>query len=337
MRRLLLLVAALVAGSLGYFFALLTPVERTHPRTVTVNVLPGETLGDISTDLQGLGLIRSAPAFEILVRLRGKARDLQAGPYRIETDNWAWEILDMMVRGDFQDTTITVPEGLWTTEVVRRVAPVVRGGEDSLHAVLADTLFLRRLEIPADSVEGYLFPDTYRLIVPTPAPALVRQMVRTFFQVWRKDMAARALETRQDLHEVVTLASIVEAEAQVPEERPRIAAVYLNRLERGLPLQADPTVIYALGERRSRTLYDDLKVPSPYNTYLHPGLPPGPIGNPGRDALKAVLWPLEPCEDLYFVARGDGTHLFATDYAGHLRNRRLVKQYQRQAEARESP
>lgn len=337
MRRVLLGLAILVAGAAGYFLALMTPVEGKNPRTVTVNILPGETLADISTDLQGLGLIRSAPAFEILVRVRGKARDLKAGPYRIGTDAWVWEIVDKMVQGDFQDTTITVPEGLWTAEVVERVAPVVKGGADSLRAVLSDTLFIRGLEIPSDSAEGYLFPDTYRLILPTPAPTLVRQMVRTFFQVWRQDLEDRAAESGMSLHEVVTLASIVEAEAQVPDEQPRIAAVYLNRLKRGLPLQADPTVVYALGERRSRTLYDDLKVASPYNTYLHPGLPPGPIGNPGRGALRSVLWPMEKCEDLYFVARGDGTHLFSPDYAGHLRNRRLAKQYQRQARAEENP
>jgi UPF0755 protein len=126
------------------------------------------------------------------------------------------------------------------------------------------------------------------------------------------------------MHDVVTLASIVESEARVASERPRIAAVYLNRLSQGVPLQADPTVIYGMGERRTRTLYADLKHPSPYNTYLHAGLPPGPICSPGQDAMRAVLWPAPNCNDLYFVARGDGTHLFARDFAGHLKNRRLV-------------
>jgi UPF0755 protein len=150
-------------------------------------------------------------------------------------------------------------------------------------------------------------------------------MVRTFFQAWDDGLAARADSVGRSLPEVVILASIVEAEAQVAEERPRIAAVYLNRLVQGLPLQADPTVAYGMGRRLSRTLLDDLKHPSPYNTYLVQGLPPGPICNPGRGALEAVLWPLPDCEDLYFVARGDGTHLFAPDFAGHLRNRRLVR------------
>jgi UPF0755 protein len=151
-------------------------------------------------------------------------------------------------------------------------------------------------------------------------------MVRTFLQVWDREFAARARERGLSRNEVVTLASIVEAEAQAPGERPRIAAVYLNRLEQNLRLQADPTVHYAMGTRPARTLYDDLVIASPYNTYLHEGLPPGPIGNPGGEALRAVLWPRENCQDLYFVAQGDGTHLFSTDYRGHLRNIRVVQQ-----------
>ena len=127
--------------------------------------------------------------------------------------------------------------------------------------------------------------------------------------------------------------AIVEAEAQVPEERPRIAAVYLNRLARDFPLQADPTVHYALGERRARTLLDDLHHPSPYNTYRHSGLPPGPICNPGKGALQAVLSPLPGCDDMYFVAQGDGTHLFARDFDGHRRNRRLVHENRRRGRA----
>jgi UPF0755 protein len=153
-------------------------------------------------------------------------------------------------------------------------------------------------------------------------------MTGMFEAVWKRELEARAAAKRMPRHEVVTLASIVEAEARVPAERPRIAAVYLNRLGLGLPLQADPTVHYALGERRPRTLLEDLKVRSPYNTYLIPGLPPGPICNPGLESLRAVLWPLENCRDLYFVAQKDGTHLFAPTFEGHLKNRVRVRMAQ---------
>lgn len=326
MRRVLILLAVLVAGSGGFFLALLSPVQSRQPFTISFMVLPGESVQDISDNLETLGLIRSRRAFVSLVRLQGQSRKLMAGPYRANSGEWAWEIIRKMVQGDFQDTSITVPEGLWMVEIAKKVGFLLEGGADSLVQAASDTALLKSLGVPGDTAEGYLFPDTYRLISPTPAEAMVRHMVRTFFQTWNRDLRARASSRGMPIHDVVTLASIIEAEAQVPAERSRIAAVYLNRLDRGYPLQADPTIHYALGERKKRTLYDDLEVSSPYNTYLHPGLPPGPICNPGLGALQAVLWPLEGCQDMYFVAQGDGTHLFAPDFAGHLRNRRLVQE-----------
>jgi len=328
--KALRVVIVLLAGGAGFFLALLSPVQSRNPYRVDYVVLRGETLSDIAANLQDLGLVRDRRAFSFLTRLEGKARKLQAGPYRASSGEWAWEIVNRMVVGDFQDTSVTVPEGLWVTEVAPVVAPFVAGGADSFLAAAADSVLLAGLGVPGGRAEGFLFPDTYRVLLGTPARALVRQMVRTFFQIWRRDLAARAAEQGVGLLEAVTLASIVEAEAQVAEERPRIAAVYWNRLERNLPLQADPTVHYALGERLSRTLYDDLRDPSPYNTYQHPGLPPGPICNPGLESLRAVLWPREGCRDLYFVAQGNGTHLFAPDFAGHLKNRRLVRRLQRE-------
>jgi len=298
---------------------------------VTFVVLPGENLKDIASNLHSVGLIREPRAFEFLVRLRKEARNLQAGPYRAQTSEWAWEIIDRLVLGDVEDTSVTVPEGLWVVEVADVVAPFVEGGADSFRVVASDSSLLASLGISSGRAEGFLFPDTYRLIEPTPPEALVRQMVRTFFQVWRRELDDRARELDMAMGEVVTLASIVEAEARVAEERPRIAAVYLNRLRQGLPLQADPSVHYALGRRLSRTLFDDLKVASPYNTYQNMGLPPGPIGNRGLGALQAVLWSQEECEDLYFVASGNGTHLFAPSFEGHLRNRRLVRQQKNQS------
>jgi UPF0755 protein len=333
LRALLLALVIFLAGLIGFSFSLLSPVRRDDPYTVSFMVLPGETVHEIAVNLQSVGLLRNYRAFEILALVTRESRNVKAGPYRAHSNEWAWEILDHLVKGDFQDTTVTVPEGLWMAEVGERIGAFVGGGADSFLAAAGDTILLRSLGVPGDTAEGYLFPDTYRLIVPTPAPSLVRQMVRTFDQIWNGELGARARERGLSRHAVVTLASIVEAEAQVAEEQPRIAAVYLNRLERGLRLQADPTVHYAMGERPSRTLFDDLVFASPYNTYLHEGLPPGPIGNPGLGALRAVLWPTEGCEDLYFVALGNGTHLFATDYRGHLQNIRFVQQKRRTAEA----
>jgi UPF0755 protein len=325
MRKTVLRIGVLFAGCLGFLVALLSPVQTRHPYAVSYLVLPGESFHDVAADLQTLGLIREHRTFTAMARLLGKARKVKAGPYRAASDEWAWTILDRMVRGDVQDTSVTVPEGLWMTEVAERLAPWIDGGADGFLAAARDSALLAELGIPGSSAEGDLFPETYRIRIGNRGAEVVRQMVGMFDEVWSRDLQARARERGLTRSQVVTLASIVEAEAHLPEERPRIAAVYLNRLARRLPLQADPTVHYALGRRLTRTLLDDLKVPSPYNTYLAPGLPPGPICNPGLGSLRAVLWPAENCRDLYFVARGDGSHLFAPDFAGHLRNRSLVR------------
>jgi UPF0755 protein len=324
-RRLTLGAAVLGAALLAFFTALLAPVRPGSPYTVSFVVAPGESLTEIAESLQTLGVIRERRAFVALAVLSGKSHALKAGPYRASSRDWAWTILGRLARGDVQDTAVTVPEGLWMAEVARAVGPWVAGGEDSFLAAARDPLLLRELGVPVGSAEGYLFPDTYRVVPGGPARDLVRAMVQHFFRNWNGDLAERARARGVALHEAVTMASIVEAEARVAEERPRIAAVYWNRLREGLPLQADPTVVYAMGERRGRTLLADLDHPSPYNTYRNGGLPPGPIGNPGLASLRAALWPLEGCRDLFFVAGDGGRHLFAPDFEGHQRNRRAVR------------
>ena len=328
MRRVLLAGAVLAAAGLAFFIALLSPPHRGEPFEADFVILPGESLPEIAGTLESMGLVRNAHAFLILAVVRGKADRIQAGPYRASSSEWAWVILDRLAAGDVLDTTVTVVEGSWMAEVAEQVAPFLEGGADSFLAAAGDSLFLRSLGVEGAGAEGYLFPDTYRLIPGSPARALVRQMVRNFFRKWEGELAGRAAEKGVDRHQAATLASIVEAEAQVDHERSRIAAVYWNRLRAGMPLQADPTVAYAKGRRLPRTRHGDLETASPYNTYAQPGLPPGPIGNPGLASLRAVLWPQEGCEDLYFVARGDGTHLFAPDFEGHRRNREMVRREQ---------
>ena len=181
-----------------------------------------------------------------LAVLRGQAGAVKAGAYTASSAEWAWRILDRLVRGSVADTSITVPEGLWMAEVAQRVGPLVAGGADSFLAAATDSAFVAGLGVPGPNAEGYLFPDTYRFVPGTSARAVVRLMVGEFFRRW-KDLEARAAERGVSLRDAVILASIVEAEAQVARERPVIAAVYWNRLRQGLPLQSDPTVIYGLG------------------------------------------------------------------------------------------
>jgi UPF0755 protein len=329
MRKPALAAAAFLAGGIAFLVALWSPVSPTDPRPVTFYVVPGETLSEIAEDLHRLGLVRHPDAFALLARVRRQSRSIQAGPYRASSGEWAWQILGRLISGDMRDTTVTVREGLWIGEVSDVVGPFVAGGPDSFRSVVEDSGFCASVGVPLPRAEGFLFPSTYRVLPGGPPELVARRMVDEFWSVWAEGLAARADSLEMTVAEVVTLASIVEAEARVAEERARIAAVYLNRLAADRPLQADPTVLYGMGERKTRTLYDDLEHPSPYNTYLHAGLPPGPIGNPGRAALVAVLWPEPGCRDLYFVARGDGTHRFARTYPEHQENRRLVREEQR--------
>jgi len=334
--RLGLAALALVAAAAGFLLAVLAPPDLSHPRPVAFYVESGEPVGRVARTLEELGLVRNRRAFRILAELRGDAARVQAGPYRASTGDWPWEILDRMVRGATDDTTITVIEGLWLTEVADVMAPFLIGGRDSFLVAAADSSWDEVLGFSTPSLEGFLFPSTYRIARRGPARRVIRAMAGEFRKVWEDGPAARADSLGIPPLEVVTLASIVEAEAARADERPHIAAVYRNRLEAGQPLQADPTVVYGLGRRRARLLLGDLESDSPYNTYRVAGLPPGPIGNPGRDAIRAVLWPDEDCRDFYFVARGDGSHLFGRTFAEHQENRRRVERERRAARTRPS-
>ena len=211
---------------------------------------------------------------------------------------------------------VTIPEGFSLGQIASVLAAKLNVPVDSVMAAASDTALLHRLDVPTPTLEGYLFPDTYIFPEHTTARAAVDAMVRRFEQVWKPEWTARLDTLHLSRNDVLTLASIVEKEAKVPEERPVIAAAYLNRLRDGMLLQADPTVQYALGKHVARVLYKDLDVESAYNTYKHKGLPPGPIASPGRASIEAALYPANvPYE--YFVAFPDGHHEFRTDLKSH--------------------
>jgi UPF0755 protein len=265
--------------------------------------------------------------FSILARARGVGAQLKAGEYAFSGPLSLEGILDAIVRGDVVRRELTVPEGRSLDEI----SVLVVGEGLTLQAFLAaarDPSPVGDLDPRAADLEGYLFPDTYDLPRSPEAPrALVRRMTERFREVISPELG-RIAEKGLTVRQVVTLASIVELETARAEERPRIAAVFLNRLEKGMPLQTDPSIIYALkragrwdGNIRKR----DLDLDSPYNTYRRPGLPPGPLGSPGREAILSVLDPAETRE-LYFVSRNDGTHEFSETLVEH---NRAVNRYQR--------
>jgi UPF0755 protein len=292
---------------------------------VLFEVRKGESLRAIANRLEQQGLVRDARATTWWARLRGHAAELHAGQYWLSPALSPAEIIDRIASGRVATWEVVIPEGLTAVEIGDRLA--ARGIVDAREftAAVADPALARELGVSAKSLEGYLFPETYRLPRGRTGPEVVRVLVDQFHAAWR-EVEARAAERKLDRHQVVILASIVEKETGVPSERPMIASVFANRLRKGMRLESDPTVIYGVtrfdGNLRRADLDDTANL---YNTYQHAGLPPGPIANPGLDALRAVIDPA-PSNLFYFVSKNDGTHEFSETYAKHVE---AVDRYQR--------
>jgi UPF0755 protein len=218
--------------------------------------------------------------------------------------------------GDVLATDVTVPEGYTVWDIA---GAFVAANIDSvsLLAALKDGVALANRRIEAPSLEGYLFPDTYRVRWGATAEQVTAMMLARLDEVFDAGLVQRALDVGMTPHEVLTLASIIEAESRMPAERPLVSAVYHNRLQRNMRLEADPTVAYAMGGYKGRLLYADLEIDSPYNTYRRRGLPPGPICSPGEASIRAALYPDSTADVLYFVARGDGSHIFSRTLQEH--------------------
>jgi UPF0755 protein len=311
-----------LAGSIAYL-ALEPPSEAAEE--IVVEIPRGAALSGVAEILESAGVIRSAPAFALLARWEGQAEALRAGEYAFTPNLRAREVLDRLAAGAVMTHRVVVPEGLRMEEVAARIEAAGLGSAAEFLNVAREPATAAALGIPGASLEGYLFPETYELAKGLPASEITRLMVEHFFAVWREvepQAAARGLS----MHEVVILASLIEKETGAPQERPLIAAVFLNRLARGMRLETDPAVIYGIpnfdGNLRRAHLAD---VTNPYNTYQHGGLPPGPIASPGAAALSAVVDPAE-ADYLYFVARKDGTHQFSRSYGEHVR---AVNRFQR--------
>jgi len=293
---------------------------------VLVTVPRGAGSAAIADSLAAHGIIRQPFFFRVYTRLRGVDRQFRPGVYRLER-GMAWsQVVDRMVRGDAERAQIVIPEGWPLAGIAPRLAAVAGVDADSLAEALLDTATAERYDVPGPNLEGYLYPATYTFPLGSQLDAVVRMMVNRYRQVWTEERRARADSIGMSEREVVTLASIVEREARVWTERDTIAAVYRNRLDIGMRLQADPTVQYALGEWQSRLLFAhiDEVADNPYNTYRHAGLPPGPIGSPSSAAIDAVLNPAD-VDYLYFVARPDGRHIFTRTNVEHNRARIQVR------------
>ncbi len=323
---IILLFGLAAASSLfGLYHAVSRPASL--PALERTVVIPrGASLPTIAQRLAEEGLVRSPWRFRLAARVAGAATKLQAGEYRLSTGMSPRELTRLLVEGRTVEVSVTIPEGLTVREAAKILEEAGLAEADTVERLASDPSFASSLGIDASTLEGYLHPETYRFRKGADARTIVTSMVADTMAIFDRQATELAAGMGLTIHEVLTLASIVEKETGIPEERPRIAAVFLNRLQRTMPLQADPTIIYALGRRFDGNLTRaHLDLDSPYNTYLHSGLPPTPIANPGRASIEAVLRPAD-VEDLYFVAKPDRSHHFSATLRDH---ERAVRRYQR--------
>ncbi len=317
MRTFLLIVFLFVLGFVGWFsWAALFPVTPAQPTFVLLR--PGWTTRHIARELQHDGIIRSTDAFLMLHFARGLG-SLKAGEYKFESPANALEVRRRILQGDVYVRTVLVPEGYNIYDIAAVVEQAGLGSAaDFIIAAKGDLFLVKDLDPNAKSLEGYLFPDTYHFTRIDSAHEIVAAMVHRFRQEGQKIGLLR----QGDVHRIVTIASIVEKETAVPDERPIVASVYYNRLAKDMALGADPSVVYAalLAGRYRGTIYEsDLQYDSPYNTYKHAGLPPGPIANPGVASLEAAMHPAVT-DYLYFVSDNNGHHRFSRTVQEHERN-----------------
>lgn len=320
--------AAAGAGAWAVIHALGPAAEVAAP--VRFDVLPGASLRSVAEELQARGVIRSALALRGLARWQGTAGRLHAGEYELSPTWDAARVLEQMVEGRVVRYPVTLPEGITAAEIAARIEQAGLAPAAELLAIVRDPAAPAELGVEGPTLEGYLFPETYHLPRGMTARQIVRVLVDQFLRAWREvEPGARA--RGMSMREVVTLASIVEKETGVGDERPLVASVFHNRLRRGMRLESDPTTIYGIpdfdGNLKRAHLEDET---NPWNTYRIAGLPPTPIASPGLASLRAVVEPAES-DYLFFVSRNDGSHVFAETFREHVNN---VNRFQR---SRRSP
>lgn len=295
----------------------------------TVYLAEGVSFRAVTDSLVAHGIVRNPDWFRLVARAGKYDRKVRSGLYEFPRGERALTVLRALAEGRALAVRLTIPEGFTLIDIAAAAERDLRIPRDAFLAAARDSALLAELGVRAPSLEGYLLPDTYLWSGAVSAAMLLRRLAATRRERWDSSWDGRAQALGLTRHQLLTLASIVEGEALVDEDRPLVAAVYRNRLRIGMALQADPTVQYAIqlasGQRKPRLYEKDYRFESPYNTYLHPGLPPGPVGAPSRASIEAVLRAM-PAPYLYFVAGPDGKHLFSRTYPEHLRAIRRTRQ-----------
>lgn len=295
---------------------------------IRVQIVRGTTVSEIGEMLEDRGVISSSRLFRIYVHFKKLSTNLKAGEYRFSGPSSLKEVVEIIANGRIYYHRVTIPEGLEIPQIAELFVEARFGSRKVFLSVMKRPDLVTDLDAEASDLEGYLFPETYSLTLGMPETEIVELMLRNFRQFWTPDKQERAKELNMTVREIITLASLIEKETALDRERPLVSSVFHNRLQVNMKLACDPTVIYAVKRIKP---YDgvihqsDLKLDSPYNTYLYEGLPPGPISNPGKSAIEAALFPAES-DYLYFVSRNDGSHVFSKLYRDHTR---AVQRYQR--------
>ena len=302
--------------------------QNNMRRSTKIIINHGEYLSAISNKLMKSGIITNEKIFGLATKIMGLEKSIPVGGYRFENVNINKDIIYRLVYGRPEIKKITLLEGWNIKQVSSHLSKEMGFDYNNFINIINDKNFMKSLELDFDNLEGYLYPETYYFFDGEKERSVIRRLVKEYKKFWSNTNIIKAKSMNLTQHQIVTLASIIEGEAIYDSERPIISAVYHNRLKKGMRLQADPTVQYIIKDGPRRLLNKDLRIKSPYNTYLYQGLPPGPINSPGFESLKAALNP-EKNDYLYFVAKGDGYHTFSKNEKDHERAKRAFQRVRR--------
>ncbi len=305
-------------GAIVYFAILATPLTRRNANMI-VTIQPGASLQEIAAQLATQSIIDDPDRFKLAARMMLKGKAMRAGRFNLKRAANYYELIRTLCDWDIETVRITIPEGLRAYEIARLLEKRLGVSAAGFMQKAMDPNFTHELGIAASTLEGYLYPDTYDLLEGDSPEYVIRRLVGRFKEVVNDSVRADIRRTGYSLHQIIILASIVEGECQVNFERPIVASIYHNRLRKRMRLESCPTIQYIIPDSPRRILRSDLKINSPYNTYQHYGLPPGPVSNPGWESIKAAIHPLKT-NYLFMVSNGDSTHThtFSSNYNDHL-------------------
>ncbi len=325
-KYILLFVVVVFFASTFSGFQFLNSSPKENVRSPLFSIEKGQNIAQIAFNLKSQGYIRSELFFIALIRFSGNARKVKSGQYDLSSSLKSTDILKKFVRGVVAMTKFMVPEGFTIQQIAELLENEGIVSSDQFIKATKDPHILNKHKIPFKNAEGFLFPDTYIIAKDLTASQIVDFMIERFFFNLRNISSENFDE--EEMKKLVIIASLVEKEARLETERPFISAVFYNRLAKGKRLESCATIQYILGKTKERLLYSDLRIDSPYNTYLNAGLPPGPISNPGFGSLKAAIQPAD-VDYLFFVSKRDGSHYFSTTYEEHLK---AIERYSRSGE-----